>query len=79
MNGIKCFVCGACCIAYSISAFNKPAGVKCIHLRDDGLCGDYAERPDVCRAFKPDELCVLISTISLAEKVEVISKVYGDA
>ena len=78
MSKIECFACGACCIAYSMSTFNKPAGVRCVHLRDNGLCGDYANRPYVCRAFKPDELCVRISGLPLAEKVETIRKVYGE-
>ncbi len=78
MSRIECFACGACCTAYSISTLKKPAGVKCAHLRDDGLCGDYENRPYVCRAFQPDELCVLISTLPMAEKVEIISKVYGE-
>ena len=56
--------CGACCIAPSISSpiqgmpNGKPAGVRCIHLRDDFSCGIYKERPKVCRDFKAEiEFC----------------------
>ncbi|MEX1222443.1 MAG: YkgJ family cysteine cluster protein [Idiomarina sp.] len=51
--------CGACCIAPSISSpipgmpQGKPAGVRCIHLTDDFLCGLFGqpERPPVCDQF----------------------------
>jgi len=54
--------CGACCIAPSISSpipgmpDGKPAGVRCIHLKDDYSCGIYESRPKVCRDFKAEEL-----------------------
>jgi Fe-S-cluster containining protein len=53
--------CGACCIAPSISSpipgmpQGKPAGVRCIHLKDDFSCGIYERRPKVCRDFKAEE------------------------
>ena len=58
--------CGACCIALSISSSipgmenGKPAGVRCIHLRDDFKCKlfDKPERPAVCAGLKPsEEMC----------------------
>ncbi len=58
--------CGACCIALSISSpipgmpEGKPAGVRCIHLRDDFTCAIYndPEKPQVCRDFKAEaEFC----------------------
>jgi Fe-S-cluster containining protein len=76
-NEIKCHICGACCIAYEISTLNKPAGVPCPNLLPDGRCGDYENRPEVCRSFKPDEICELISTLTLEEKIHVIHKIYG--
>jgi len=76
-NRIQCYMCGACCIAYEISSLGKPSGIKCVHLEKDGKCGNYEDRPYVCRAFLPDEICVLISTLSLEEKVEVIQRIYG--
>jgi Fe-S-cluster containining protein len=56
--------CGACCIAPSISSQipgmngGKPAGVRCIHLSGDYLCGLFnsPERPKVCDGFKAEEL-----------------------
>ena len=54
--------CGACCIAPSISSpipglpDGKPAGVKCIHLKEDYSCGIYEQRPKVCIDFRAEEL-----------------------
>ncbi len=56
--------CGACCIAPSISSpipgmpDGKPAGVRCIHLTTDYLCGIFTDpsRPKVCNDFMADEL-----------------------
>ncbi|MDX2111212.1 MAG: YkgJ family cysteine cluster protein [Verrucomicrobiota bacterium] len=58
--------CGACCIAPSISSpipgmvGGKPAGVRCIHLSDDYLCGLWGrpERPAVCNSLRAHvEMC----------------------
>ena len=58
--------CGACCIAPSISSpipgmpEGKPAGVPCVHLTDDYLCGLFGkpERPEVCKGFAAEpSLC----------------------
>ena len=58
--------CGACCIAPSISSpipgmpQGKPAGVKCVQLRDDFRCALFgkAERPAVCVSLRPaEEMC----------------------
>ncbi len=54
--------CGACCSAPSISSpipgmpDGKPAGVTCIHLKEDYSCAIYEDRPKVCRDFKAEEL-----------------------
>ena len=56
--------CGACCIAPSISSpipgmpEGKPAGVPCIHLKDDYLCAlfDSPHRPEVCRNFAAEKI-----------------------
>ncbi len=56
--------CGACCIAISISSpipgmpDGKPAGIRCVQLRDDGLCAlfDMPDRPTVCNAFQAEEM-----------------------
>jgi len=36
----------------------KPAGVRCIHLREDFKCGIFTDpgRPKVCDEFKAEEL-----------------------
>lgn len=36
----------------------KPAGIRCLHLCDNGLCAlfDSPERPAVCAAFQAEEL-----------------------
>jgi hypothetical protein len=63
-------------VAFDISVLKKPAGTPCSELTPDGKCGNYANRPEVCRAFKPDELCTLVSTLPLKEKVKIIMEVY---
>jgi Fe-S-cluster containining protein len=42
----------------------------------DGRCGNYENRPWVCRAFKADEICEQISGLSLEEKVKAIQEIY---
>lgn len=58
--------CGACCIAPSISSpipgmpSGKPAGMPCLHLTTDRLCGIYGspDRPAVCVSFQAtQEFC----------------------
>lgn len=48
--------CGACCIAPSIKALDKPAGVRCQHLTDEMLCAVFgrSERPQACGDFVPE-------------------------
>jgi hypothetical protein len=56
--------CGACCIAPSITSpipgmpDGKPAGIRCLHLSLDMLCGIFGrpDRPAVCGQFaaEPD-------------------------
>lgn len=60
----ECRMCGACCIAQSISSIipgtsqGKPAGTRCIHLSPENSCRIYNERPQVCRDFSATvELC----------------------
>jgi len=53
--------CGACCIAPSISTpipgmpQGKPAGVRCVQLRDDLGCALFGQpsRPAVCCRLRP--------------------------
>ncbi|UZJ62368.1 YkgJ family cysteine cluster protein [Pseudomonas sp. KU26590] len=58
--------CGACCVAPSITSpipgmpDGKPAGVRCLHLSLDMLCGIFGQpgRPAVCGQFAADpEVC----------------------
>ena len=58
--------CGACCIAPSITSpipgmpNGKPAGVRCLHLSLDMLCGIFGKpgRPAVCDQFAAEpEVC----------------------
>jgi len=58
--------CGACCIAPSISSAipgmpqGKPAGVRCVQLRDDASCAIFGDprRPAVCAGLQPSsEMC----------------------
>lgn len=55
--------CGACCIAPSITRpfygmpQGKPAGVRCVHLREDLSCGLFGDprRPAACGQFEAEE------------------------
>ena len=60
----RCRMCGACCIAQSISSMipgtenGKAAGTRCMHLSAENRCLIYASRPEVCREFTAtSELC----------------------
>jgi hypothetical protein len=57
-------MCGACCIAQSISTIiygtgrGKAPGERCVHLSPENKCLIYTRRPPVCREFTPTlELC----------------------
>jgi hypothetical protein len=63
-NAIVCReVCGACCIAPSISQAipgmpnGKPAGVACVNLNQDYSCGLFgkADRPALCDSFQAEQ------------------------
>jgi uncharacterized protein len=72
----ECTRCGACCIAPDISTTNKPAGQRCEHLTEDLLCGIYDHRPDVCRRYQPDEICLMIAAPTLAERVRKYAELF---
>ena len=74
---LSCFRCGTCCIAPDISTLGKPIGVPCIHLREDHLCGIYAERPPVCRDYQPDEICVALQQLPEQKRVGSYLEVFG--
>ncbi len=67
---MDCLKCGTCCVAPDIAALGKPLGVRCGHLDGNGLCTIYAERPAVCRGYRPDPLCLEIAAPTLEERVK---------
>lgn len=67
---MECTKCGACCIAPDIAALSKPLGLRCPHLSDDNLCQVYDNRPQVCRSYQADELCLLIDAPTVEDRVE---------
>jgi len=61
---MECRMCGACCIAISISSNipgqgPKMAGTRCIHLVDNKcVLFNNPDRPLVCSTFKPSpDIC----------------------
>lgn len=73
---IACFRCGTCCIAPDISTLGKPVGKPCVHLRDDHLCGIYADRPPVCREYRPDAVCLALQQLPPEDRVAYFFAVY---
>jgi Fe-S-cluster containining protein len=73
-----CDRCGVCCVVFDISTLNKPAGVPCSHLLENGLCAIYEERPAVCRAFKADEICERLAALPFEEKLRAMREIYYD-
>ena len=66
MGGMTCRAgCGACCIAPSLSSpipgmpGGKPAGIRCVNLTADNLCGIYGrvDRPAVCGSDDRPAVC----------------------
>ncbi len=74
---MDCMKCGTCCVAPDISFLGKPLGVACSHLDGSGLCSIYDSRPDVCRNYLPDWLCLKIAAPTLAERVEKYLGLFG--
>jgi|TARA_R110000772_G_scaffold127818_1_gene235158 hypothetical protein len=57
----------------------KPAGVRCVHLTPERLCGLFGDprRPAVCSAFQADaDVCGDNRRVALAnlEQLEVLSR-----
>ncbi len=73
----ECTKCGACCVAPDISSLGKPVGQRCEHLTEDNLCGIYERRPEVCRRYKADEICLQIEAPALDERVRNYLKLFG--
>lgn len=47
----KCGACTLCCTTLAVPELDKPNGVRCVHLTDEG-CGIYEDRPPSCRTFE---------------------------
>jgi Fe-S-cluster containining protein len=71
-----CDKCGVCCVVFDISTLNKPAGLACPHLENSGLCSIYENRPEVCRAFKADEICERLASLPFKEKLREMRRIY---
>ena len=51
MGERKCGACTLCCTTLAVPELDKPNGVRCAHLTDEG-CGIYEDRPQSCRDFE---------------------------
>jgi Fe-S-cluster containining protein len=56
-------------VAPDITALGKALGERCRHLSPAGLCVIYADRPKVCRDYRPDEICRLVAAPTLDGRV----------
>ena len=46
----QCGDCNVCCTTMKVTPLDKPAGTPCQHMTETG-CGDYENRPEVCRVW----------------------------
>jgi hypothetical protein len=76
-EAIACTCCGACCVAPDIAALDKPLGQRCEHLTKDNLCGVYDRRPEICRSYQADALCLRIAAPTLDERVRNYLAAFG--
>lgn len=74
---MECRRCGTCCVAPDISTLNKGPGERCPHLGESLECRIYAERPAVCRGYRPDEICELVAAPTLEERVKKYLELFG--
>jgi Fe-S-cluster containining protein len=74
---MDCLRCGTCCVAPDIAALDKPLGVRCPHLTAELTCGIYQRRPGICRAHRPDEVCLSVSSPTLEERVRRYLALFG--
>lgn len=72
-----CTQCGACCVAPDIAALDKPLGLVCPHLGPDALCTIYEQRPQVCRDYAADDLCLKIEAPTLQGRVDKYLALFG--
>lgn len=74
---MECTRCGACCVAPDIAALGKGLGVRCPNLDDDLLCRVYENRPEVCRRYEADEICLVIDADTLDARVGNYLRLFG--
>ena len=76
-----CGNCSLCCKVLSIIELDKPVGVWCPHAKKNAGCTIYANRPDVCVAFKCHWLEGLQELEHRPDKIHgvVASSIDGDA
>jgi Fe-S-cluster containining protein len=74
---IDCQQCGVCCTVFDIAALKKKELTPCKYLDENNRCTIYENRPDVCKNYMPDEICMLISTLDKSDKIKVVQKIYG--
>lgn len=64
-------------MAPDIAALDKPLGLVCPHLGPDALCTIYETRPQVCRDYSADEVCVQIDAPTLELRVGKYLALFG--
>ena len=74
---MECQRCGTCCVAPDISTLGKRLSERCPHLSESFHCGIYADRPEVCRGYRPDEICARIAAPTLDERVMAYLRLFG--
>jgi hypothetical protein len=74
---MDCLRCGTCCVAPDIAALDKPLGVRCEHLTAERQCAIYLHPPSICRAHRPDEICLAIKAPSLEERAARYLALFG--
>lgn len=74
---MECIRCGTCCVAPDISALKKPLGVRCVNLLGNCCCSIYEKRPPVCRGYRADDICAMVSAPTLDERVGRYLALFG--
>jgi hypothetical protein len=74
---MECRRCGTCCVAPDISTIGKGVGERCPHLDIDCRCSMYDQRPDICRRYRPDEICLQVCAPTLPERVERYRRLFS--
>lgn len=74
---MECLRCGTCCVAPDIAGLDKPLGVRCPHLTAEHTCGIWEKRPDICRAYSPDEVCHAVQAPTLESRAARYLDLFG--